>query len=122
MNPDLSHATRDTATVQGRAPLIEVLGRMADELALLAGHMAQTDALLDQLLTDVEVCDLAALQQVDRIRQETEGLHQFTAALALTLKPDGSCDPVQASSVLRLRAQVLRLQGKAAETASNDIW
>ncbi len=122
MNAYLSHATRDPEADQGRAPLIEVLGRMADELALLAGHMAQTDALLDQLLTEVGASNFAALQQVDRLRQETEGLHQFVAALALTLQPDGTCDPVQASSVLRLRAQVLRLQGKAAETASNDIW
>ena len=112
----------DMPSGQGRVPVAEVLGRMASELELLAGHMAQVDALLDQVLTEAHTVDHVALQQVDRLRQETEGLQHFVEALATTLQPDGSCDPVLATRVLKLRAQVLRLQGQAVESASNDLW
>jgi hypothetical protein len=93
-----------------RSPLPEVMARVADEIAHIAGQIREVDEALGALLNCSTPLDVGTCQKVDLVRQEMEGVQGFLRALSDTVGPDGLCDPVAASRDLRLAAQKHRFK------------
>lgn len=104
-------------------PMTVIVARLAQEIDHIAGQLRDVDEALGALLMSNQALDAKTFQQVDFIRQEMEGLKSFLHALAVTIGPDGSGDPLVATHDLRLRAQQSRLRGDMPaidDTAGRD--
>lgn len=105
-----SAASRMPEPAADRRPLPAVIERLAQEIDHIAQQLCEVDEALGALLTATATLDVRTFQQVDLIRQEMEGLKSFTHALAQTISPDSTCDPVSAAHDMRLQAQQQRMR------------
>ena len=99
-----------------------VLDRLAGELGQLAWEIDRIDSEIGEVVSAAQAPDTSALQHVDLLRQEVEGLQQFVLALSGNMTCGCVCDAAGAVGALKLRDQALRLQGLPPETPSNVLW
>ena len=112
----------DVTRGAGETSLALVLGRVAAEIGLLAQQVDLLDSQIGQKVIAGQTPDLSALQHVDRLRQEVEGLQDFVEAMRGSLWCGCSLDTSDALGVLKLRDQALRLQGLPPDTPADDLW
>jgi hypothetical protein len=110
MSVSPSAASRTPEPAADRRPLPVVIERLAQEIEHIANQIREVDEALGAVLTATATLDVRTFQQVDLIRQEMEGLKSFVHALAQTISPDSTCDPVSAAQDMRLRAQQQRMR------------
>ncbi|TVP73309.1 MAG: hypothetical protein EA339_03575 [Rhodobacteraceae bacterium] len=103
-----------------------VYSRILNEVNLLAESAGVLDVAFGEINGRVDVLDQEVVQSIDLLRQSLVGLELFLRELEKTFDAKFYCDPVFASSVLGLKAQVSRLGfGAGTISASDDsvdIW
>lgn len=122
MSGDVRLAACGGTDVDRSVSFHSLLERIAGELGSLSMQLTQIDHALGETLSRNEIPDHATLQQIDRLRQELEGLQHFAETLGKTVDTSGRCDPVRAAAGLKIRAQSSRLLGLETEAPSSDLW
>ena len=110
------------------APLAALLVRAAAELVKSEARLTEVDHAISDLLASAAALSAdrsAALQQIDRVRQDIGGIAEFLCALATAIPSEWTADPHAVTGALRLEglANALRLGGAGeAEAGGVEVF